>query len=177
MVKCSPADSAVTAVARSPTEVTDRLPVSAPPLSTSGWRSQRFATHSRSRSRPRSRSKSLSGKPEMGPPCPSSVVSLPALSPSSRSNDRSIWGRLAIQSFCASSPVHLSSFNSFLLARFPSSACKSGILPCLVFARLFLHFLAGIPMTERSRSESTRGMLYARSSIPLHGLNIRISDM
>jgi hypothetical protein len=38
----------------SPTEVTNRLPDSAFPLLSSGWRSQCFATHSRSWSRPRS---------------------------------------------------------------------------------------------------------------------------
>jgi hypothetical protein len=37
----------VTAVARSPHSVTDRLPLSASPLSSSGWRSHHRLTHSR----------------------------------------------------------------------------------------------------------------------------------
>jgi hypothetical protein len=121
----------------------------------------------------------------MGSPCPSSVVSLPALSPSSRSNDRVHLGS-AYHLFCVGLPplgereplriarpfepasrIYTSPFNSFLLARFPSSmgihglwpvSTKYGALPYLVYLLTsFFRFVrllepAGIPISIRNHA-------------------------
>jgi hypothetical protein len=179
--------------------VTDCLPHSGIPLLSSGWRSQPLSTR-RIAVTASFALQVTAAKPEISPPYPNSVISLPALGPSSRSNDRVRLGlaKISILVWFRGLPnrprTYTSPFNSFLLARFPHPPL-SGVL-----AHLFFHFLqllepAGIPISIRNhaiqhgfvnniRRDRTlsvgvdaKYVLRPFFDPPLHGLNVRISDM